>query len=108
MSARRGVHIVQKYIFGKPSATLGGIEKDPFAARAAMFRRLLKIQVGDLTNYGLPGPDHKFGEARPTISVRILDRLAHGAITAKPNIERLEGDRVHFTDGTSVHADLVV
>jgi hypothetical protein len=80
----------------------------PFALRAAMFRRLLKMQVGDLTNYGLPVPDHKFGEAHPTISGRILDRLAHGAITPKPNIERLEGDRVHFTDGSSVHADLVV
>ena len=108
LAARRGVHIVPKYMFGKPSDTLGGSEKVPFAVRAAMFRGLLKMQVGDLTNYGLPEPDHKFGEAHPTISGRILDRLAHGAITPKPNIERLEGDRVHFTDGTSVHADLVV
>ena len=108
LAARRGVHIVPKYMFGKPSDTLGGSEKVPFALRAAMFRRLLKMQVGDLTNYGLPEPDHKFGEAHPTISGRILDRLAHGAITPKPNIERLEGDRVHFTDGSSVHADLVV
>jgi cation diffusion facilitator CzcD-associated flavoprotein CzcO len=108
LAARRGVHIVPKYMFGKPSDTLGGSEKVPFALRAAMFRRLLKMQVGDLTNYGLPVPDHKFGEAHPTISGRILDRLAHGAITPKPNIERLEGDRVHFTDGSSVHADLVV
>ena len=108
LAARRGVHIVPKYMFGKPSDTLGGSEKVPFAVRAALFRRLLKMQVGDLTNYGLPEPDHKFGQAHPTISGRILDRLAHGAITAKPNIERLEGDRVFFTDGSSVHADLVI
>ena len=108
LAARRGVHIVPKYLFGKPSDTLGGSEKVPFAVRAAMFRRLLKMHVGDLTKYGLPEPDHKFGEAHPTISGRILDRLAHGAITPKPNIARFEGDRVHFTDGSSVHADLVV
>ena len=108
LAARRGVHIVPKYIFGKPMDTIGGSEKIPGALRFAFFRKLLKMQVGDLTNYGLPEPDHKFAQAHPTVSGRILDRLAHGAITPKPNIDRLEGDRVHFTDGTSVHADLVV
>jgi hypothetical protein len=108
LSARRGVHIVPKYIFGKPMDTIGGSEKVPAPIRFAMFRRLLKMQVGDLTNYGLPEPDHKFAEAHPTVSGRILDRLAHGAITSKPNIDRLEGDEVVFTDGSRVHADLVV
>jgi hypothetical protein len=108
LSARRGVHIVPKYIFGKPMDTIGGSEKIPAPVRFAMFRKLLQMQVGDLTNYGLPEPDHKFAEAHPTVSGRILDRLAHGAITPKPNIERLEGKTVHFTDGTSVEADLVV
>jgi cation diffusion facilitator CzcD-associated flavoprotein CzcO len=108
LAARRGAHIVPKYLLGKPMDTIGGSELIPGAIRFAMFRRLLKMEVGDLTNYGLPEPDHKFAEAHPTISGRILDRLAHGAITPKPNIERLEGDRVHFTDGSSVHADLVV
>jgi dimethylaniline monooxygenase (N-oxide forming) len=108
LAARRGVHIVPKYVFGKPVDTLGGSEMVPAPIRMAMLRRILKMNVGDLTNYGLPEPDHKFGQAHPTVSGRILDRLGHGAITPKPNIERLEGDRVFFTDGTSVHADLVV
>jgi dimethylaniline monooxygenase (N-oxide forming) len=108
LSARRGVHIVPKYIFGKPMDTIGGSEKVPAPLRFAFFRQLLKMQVGDLTNYGLPEPDHRFAEAHPTISGRILDRLAHGAITPKPNIDRLEGDQVVFTDGSAVHADMVV
>jgi cation diffusion facilitator CzcD-associated flavoprotein CzcO len=108
LSARRGVHIVPKYIFGKPMDTLGGSELVPGPIRFAMYRKLLKVAVGDVTNYGLPAPDHKFAEAHPTISGRILDRLAHGAIAPKPNIERLEGDQVVFTDGSSVHADLVI
>jgi cation diffusion facilitator CzcD-associated flavoprotein CzcO len=108
LAARRGAHIVPKYIFGKPMDTIGGSERIPARVRFTMFRQLLKLQVGDLTNYGLPEPDHKFAEAHPTVSGRILDRLAHGAITPKPNIERLDGDRVVFTDGSSVHADLVV
>jgi len=108
LSARRGVHIVPKYIFGKPMDTIGGSERVPGPVRFAMFRRLVKAYVGDLTSYGLPAPDHKLGQAHPTVSGRILDRLAHGAITPKPNIDRLEGDQVVFTDGTSVRADLVV
>jgi cation diffusion facilitator CzcD-associated flavoprotein CzcO len=108
LAARRGAHILPKYIFGKPMDTIGGSERVPAPVRMALMRRLLKMQVGDLANYGLPEPDHKFGEAHPTVSSRILDRLAHGAITPKPNIERLDGDQVVFTDGSSVHADLVV
>jgi hypothetical protein len=108
LAARRGAHIVPKYIFGKPVDQIGGAEWIPGRVRMAMFRLLLRLNVGDLTRYGLPQPDHKLGQAHPTISGRILDRLAHGAITTKPNIDRLEGDRVHFADGTSVHADLVV
>jgi hypothetical protein len=61
-----------------------------------------------MTRYGLKAPDHKFAQAHPTMSTRILDRLAHGAITPKPNIARLEENYVYFTDGTCVEADLVV
>ena len=58
--------------------------------------------------YGLPKPDHKFGESDPTVSGRILDRIAHGTIAPKPNIASLEGERVRFADGSEVHADVVV
>jgi hypothetical protein len=61
-----------------------------------------------VTDFGLPEPDHEFGEAHPTISSRILDRITHGAIKVKPNIRRLEGDEVEFEDGTRVHADVVI
>ena len=69
---------------------------------------LLRAQVGDMERYGLPKPDHNVGEAHPTVSGRILDRLAHGTITPKPNIAELRGDRVAFADGTVEPADIVV
>ena len=69
---------------------------------------MLRMSTGDLTRYGLQKPDHRFGEAHPTISGRILDRLAHGAVTPKPNIAALDGDTVRFVDGSEVGADLVV
>ncbi|MCB0874761.1 MAG: NAD(P)-binding domain-containing protein [Solirubrobacterales bacterium] len=108
LAARRGAYVIPKYIFGKPVDQIGGAEWMPHWIRFPLMAGLLRLNVGKMEDYGLPEPDHKFAHAHPTISGRILDRLAHGAITAKPNIAALEGDRVRFTDGSEVHADLVV
>ena len=108
LCSRRGAHVLPKYFFGKPSDQLGASTRIPFSVRRKLFEALLKTYQGEMERYGLPKPDHRFGDAHPTISGRILDRLVHGAITYRPNIARLEGDRVHFEDGTSVHADIVV
>jgi dimethylaniline monooxygenase (N-oxide forming) len=68
----------------------------------------VRLYAGDPVKFGLPKPDHQFGEAHPTVSGRILDRISHGAVQVKPNIRRLDGDQVEFQDGSRVHADVVV
>ena len=73
-----------------------------------MIHQLIKSYSGDPQRYGLPKPTHKFGEAHPTVSGRILDRIAHGTITPKPNIAALDGNSVRFVDGSAVEADVVV
>lgn len=108
LAARRGAHVIPKYIFGKPIDQLGASARIPFRVRRAVMTALLRVHQGEMTRYGLPRPDHKFGSAHPTVSGRILDRLAHGAITPKPNIARLEEQHVVFADGTRVRADVVV
>ena len=108
LAARRGAHVIPKYLFGKPTDQIGGSPKIPFEVRRKLFQGMLKLYSGDMERYGLPKPDHRFGDAHPTISNDILSRVAHGEVTPKPNIARLEGDRVHFTDGSSVEADIVV
>jgi len=108
LAARRGAHVVPKYLFGKPVDQIGGSESIPSKIRYAVMARMLKLSVGEMETYGLPKPDHKFAHAHPTISGRILDRLAHGAITTKPNIASLEAKTVRFTDGSEVEADLIV
>ena len=110
LSARRGSYIVPKYIFGKPTDQLGGWvnPRIPFKIRQKAVAKLINSYVGDVTDFGLPKPDHEFGEAHPTVSSRILDRITHGAIKVKPNIRRLDGDEVEFDDGSRVHADVVI
>jgi len=108
LSARKGAWIIPKYVFGKPVDQLPNNPRVPFALRQRMIHQTIKTITGPPERYGLPRPDHKFGESHPTVSGRILDRIAHGTIAPKPNIASLEGDRVRFVDGSEVHADVVV
>ncbi len=108
LSARRGAYVLPKYLLGKPVDQMFTTALLPYAVRQRIGEALFKVAVGDMERYGLPKPDHRLGEAHPTISGRILDRLGHGAITPKPAISRLAGDRVEFTDGTTEEADVIV
>jgi NADPH-dependent 2,4-dienoyl-CoA reductase/sulfur reductase-like enzyme len=108
LAARRGAWIIPKYVFGRPTDQLRNDPRVPFRIRQKIIHRIVQLEIGDLERYGLPKPDHEFGEAHPTVSGRILDRITHGAITPKPNIARLHADEVEFADGTRVHADVVV
>jgi dimethylaniline monooxygenase (N-oxide forming) len=108
LAARHGAWIIPKYVFGKPVDQLPQDPRVPFAIRQRMIHQVIKSYTGDPERYGLPKPDHKFGEAHPTVSGRILDRIAHGTITPVPNIAALEGSQVRFADGRVVDADVVV
>ncbi len=108
LSARRGVHVIPKYMFGRPLDQFFTSARIPWPVRQKVGEMIHRLAVGDMERYGLPKPDHRIGEAHPTISGRILDRLTHGAITPKPNVAELMGDRVRFTDGSVVEADVIV
>ena len=108
LSARRGVHVIPKYMFGRPLDQFSLSPRIPWRLRQKALEIVHKLAVGEMERYGLPRPDHRIGEAHPTVSGRILDRLAHGAIKTKPNVAELLGDRVRFADGTIEEADLIV
>jgi dimethylaniline monooxygenase (N-oxide forming) len=108
LAARRGAHVIPKYLFGRPLDQMGLSPRVPWAVRQNILEGIIKATTGDMERYGLPKPDHRIGEAHPTISSEILSRLYHGEITPKPNIERLEGDSVRFTDGSVERVDAIV
>jgi dimethylaniline monooxygenase (N-oxide forming) len=108
LAARRGAWIVPKYLFGKPLDQISTLPHVPHWLNARVTEFILRLHVGRPERYGLPRPDHRFGEAHPTVSGRILDRVIHGAITPRPNIAQLGPDWVQFTDGERVHADIVI
>lgn len=108
LAARRGAHVLPKYLFGKPADQLAMSPRIPWFVRAGVLRAIVRVVQGRMEDYGLPAPDHKLGEAHPTISGRILDRIAHGTIHPKPNITELQGRSVRFEDGSVEQADVIV
>jgi dimethylaniline monooxygenase (N-oxide forming) len=108
LAARQGVWIVPKYIFGKPVDQLRNDPRVPFKIRQRFIQQLVKTHAGSPERFGLPKPNHRFGEAHPTVSGRILDRIQHGTVTPKPNIASLQGSQVRFEDGSAEEADVVV
>jgi dimethylaniline monooxygenase (N-oxide forming) len=111
LSSRRGAYILPKYLFGRPLDQIGVNSltgKLPWGFRQAILSTMYRVGVGKVQDYGLPEPDHKLGDAHPTISADFLNRIAHGEMTWKPNLTRLEGDRVVFEDGSSEEIDIIV
>jgi cation diffusion facilitator CzcD-associated flavoprotein CzcO len=108
LAARRGAHVIPKYVFGRPLDRIGTDPRIPFRVKQALSELTLRFAVGKMERYGLPKPDHRLLEAHPTISNEALSRVAHGAILPKPNIEELLGDRVRFADGSIEAADTIV
>jgi hypothetical protein len=111
LAMRRGAYVLPKFLGGKPidEASPAWTTRLPLSMRRVVMERMLNMAVGDVTDYGLPRPDHKLLEAHPTVSSELLPRLGHGDIAVKPNIERFTGGRtVRFVDGSEEEVDLVV
>jgi cation diffusion facilitator CzcD-associated flavoprotein CzcO len=111
LSSRRGAYILPKYLFGRPLDQIGVnalTGRLPWGFRQSILTAMYRLGVGKVQDYGLPEPDHKLGDAHPTISADFLNRIAHGEMTWKPNIASLDGHRVRFQDGSAEQVDVIV
>ena len=101
LAARRGAWIIPNYLFGKPSTSSRSTRASRSAVPALKVHEAARARrVGDhgALRAAQARPPRRRGP--PDDLRRILDRLAHGEITPKPNIAELEGDRSRFADGT--------
>ncbi|MGZ8737839.1 MAG: flavin-containing monooxygenase [Nocardioides sp.] len=110
LAMRRGAHIVPKYVFGVPTDHLTDsvVARMPTLVQQLSMGAMLRLTQGKVTDYGLPQPDHAVLHAHPTVSDDLLTRLGHGDITVLPNIDRFEGSKVFFVDGSAYEVDVVV
>ncbi len=110
LAMRRGAHIIPKFIFGVPTDHLTDsvVARMPLKVQQLSMATMLRLAQGKVTDYGLPEPDHAVLHAHPTVSDDLLTRLGHGDLTIKPNIDRFEGSKVFFEDGSVAEVDVVV
>jgi len=110
LAMRRGAYVMPKYMFGKPTdeSNTPALTRLPFPLQRFFFSLSLRLVQGKITDSGLPQPDHKLLHAHPTVSSELVPRIGHGDIVVKPNIARLDGERVEFADGSSEPIDLIV
>jgi cation diffusion facilitator CzcD-associated flavoprotein CzcO len=108
LSMRRGYYFVPKYVFGKPADTLGGAIRLPMPIKRVIDGAILKWFVGDPQKYGFPKPDYKLYESHPVVNSLVLYHAGHGDIRIRPDIDRLDGQTVHFRDGTQAEYDLIL
>jgi len=108
ISMRRGVWVLPKYMNGQPAdkAALPGWM--PSKLGRAMARKMIKKNIGNMEDYGLPKPDHEPLDGHPSVSGEFLTRVGCGDIQPKGGIERLDGDGVIFTDGSREKVDAIV
>ncbi|NWB99567.1 NAD(P)/FAD-dependent oxidoreductase [Pseudomonas gingeri] len=109
VSVRRGYHFLPKHVHGWPIDVFSRRpEVLPEALRSIDLRACVAAIAGDPTRFGMPKPDHEFGQAHPLLSTQLLHYLAHGDIEVRPDIKQLDGRRVVFTDGSEMEVDLIL
>jgi cation diffusion facilitator CzcD-associated flavoprotein CzcO len=109
LSARNGVWILPKYLFGIPMSRLGMLPHWlPWQLGGFLTRLAVTLNAGSPWRFGLPRPKHRMLQAHPTISQEIFIRLGSGDVLPRPGIRMLKGDRVEFTDGREEQVDVIV
>jgi cation diffusion facilitator CzcD-associated flavoprotein CzcO len=115
LSMRRGYWFLPKRLFGQGlasfldrSATMPpGFPPLDSMSTEEIWTMVLST-MGPPEAVGLPAPDHPFGATHPVVNEQVMYNIAHGKLHPKPDVLRIDGDRVVFADGTSESVDVIV
>ena len=80
----------------------------PRAVAGPLLTAYYRLVVGPPTRSGLPRPDHHFGSALPTVTAELPARIDAGRVRVRPQVARLDGSVVEFTDGSREEIDEIV
>ena len=109
ISMRRGHWFLPKFMFGLPGDVV--YEKAawlPNWLRQWAMQTSVNMIGGRNERFGLQKPAYKILQGHPTLNSELIYFIGHGEIKPRPGIERLDGKRVHFSDGSSDEFDTIV
>ncbi len=112
---RKPRYVLQKSVHGVPSdwqwyTHVGALRRsimDPHDYGRMMRDRVLRV-AGNPVDFGAPEPDRNFLVASHSLCQDYLAQVHAGAITCRPAIDAVKGDRVTFEDGSSERVDAIV
>lgn len=109
VSVRRGYHFLPKHVYGWPiDVHFRRPDLLPAAVKAMDLRAGVFAITGDTSRFGMPKPDHEFGQSHPLLNTQLLHHLGHGDVEIRPDIECLDGQTVVFKDGSRLEVDLLL
>jgi len=110
LSTRRGAHILPRYILGQPTDTWvkPWVSYLPIKWQGFLLGKLVELTRGNQEKFGVPKPKHALPAQHPTMSQELPELVQNGRIQLKPNISRLNGREVHFTDNSQETIDAII
>jgi dimethylaniline monooxygenase (N-oxide forming) len=108
LSARSPVLVMPRMLFGVPtSRVLAKIEKPwmPWALKRTVREFLVRIVYGRMEQWGFTTPKTR---THPTSHTTLMQHFVWSRITAKPGIEKVEGQTVYFNNGTQAEYDTII
>jgi Flavin-binding monooxygenase-like len=99
-----------KTFFGRPRSELRLLDKLPGWLAERVSRSLVRISVGTSEDYpGLPKPaTPNLNRQLPVVNSQLLYWIHHGRITVLPEITRIEGQTVTFSDASTREFDTIL
>jgi Flavin-binding monooxygenase-like len=109
MSMRGGAHVLPHWI-GRAPFDAGDVEprnRLPRRLLNMIYRRRVAREIGPAPA-SWPLPAHQLLEGIPIISSDLFPAVRRGEVVVKPAIDRLNGDRVRFVDGSEEPLDHII
>jgi len=115
MVVRGPTHVVPRDLFGRPSQKTGVMmSRLPIGMRDAIIGPVLKLVVGDLSQWGIVRP--KVGPQRmieehgrvPILDIGTIAMVKAGRIQVQPGVKSVRGRVVQFANGTEEQYDAMV
>ena len=109
LPVRRGAYLRPRYLGGRPADLAAPWwQRLPRPLRPRAAGRQLRRVAGQLEQHGFPPPTHALDELPPLSNDDLLPLLARREIEVRGETMRMDGDTVHFADGSQGRFDLVI
>ncbi|MGV9796938.1 flavin-containing monooxygenase [Mycobacterium sp. NPDC003449] len=108
---RHGAYFQPKMYFGRPRAELAFMAEFSAAEQDLIARLLARVSIGENSDYpGLPVPAHRaIADGPAVVNDLLLYWVHHGRIgVIGHDVERFDGNTVHFADGTVKDYDSIL